>query len=345
MACKYTYKGKTYEAWEFDDVLKAMNPIEAAKYMPAVLPVPDAPFISDSNNKSSTAYLNLLMKKALSAAIDNGQSFVSWTTGEQQADRYNLAKKAKVIVWNEDDRGLLNLYEKESDEIGMLPAETVPREKLKDYLGVEMAERLLAVEPDTRGDRHLKGDDLSVQPSWTKTMYGNSQGLDGNSKPSLILQAANELARKFNGKTGTVKLSIGEQPALFITPEMRAKILDEGMPLFSYAGQRAADADKTALARAVEMEQKGIDSETIRKETGWFLGMDDKWRFEIDDSKANLKRLFADLNIYAKKPLVRARAIRSLKDNPNKARIMYINDNIIDILSKLEKVDGFVIKC
>jgi hypothetical protein len=64
-------------------------------------------------------------------------------------------------------------------------------------------------------------------------MYGNSQGLDGNGKPSLILQAANELAKKFGGKTGTVKLSTGEQPALFITPEMRSKILDEGMTLFS----------------------------------------------------------------------------------------------------------------
>jgi hypothetical protein len=51
----------------------------------------------------------------------------------------------------------------------------------------------------------------------------------------------------------------------------------------SYAGQLAANADKSALARAVEMEQQGIDNETIRKETGWFLGMDDKWRFEIPD--------------------------------------------------------------
>jgi hypothetical protein len=33
------------------------------------------------------------------------------------------------------------------------------------------------------------------------------------------------------------------------------------------------------------MQQQGIDNETIRKETGWFLNpMDRMWRFEIDDS-------------------------------------------------------------
>ena len=33
------------------------------------------------------------------------------------------------------------------------------------------------------------------------------------------------------------------------------------------------------------MEQGGADSETVRRETGWYRGYDGKWRFEIDDSK------------------------------------------------------------
>lgn len=35
MACKYTYQGKTYEAWEFVDVLAAMPVDELMKYLPA----------------------------------------------------------------------------------------------------------------------------------------------------------------------------------------------------------------------------------------------------------------------------------------------------------------------
>jgi GNAT superfamily N-acetyltransferase len=67
--------------------------------------------------------------------------------------------------------------------------------------------------------------------------------------------------------------------------------------LFSYAGQRAANADKSALARAVEMEQQGIDNETIRKETNWFLNpMDKMWRFEINDSEIELTSPFKSEN-------------------------------------------------
>jgi hypothetical protein len=63
---------------------------------------------------------------------------------------------------------------------------------------------------------------------------------------------------------------------------------------YSYAGQRAQNADQSALARAVQMEQDGVDNETIRKETGWFLGMDDKWRFEISDDEVKTKAPFAE---------------------------------------------------
>ena len=65
----------------------------------------------------------------------------------------------------------------------------------------------------------------------------------------------------------------------------------------SYAGQKAKNADKSALAKAVEMEQQGIDNETIRKETGWFLGMDDKWRFEINDKKMKIKPFANEMTV------------------------------------------------
>ena len=54
--------------------------------------------------------------------------------------------------------------------------------------------------------------------------------------------------------------------------------------LYSYGGERAATADLEALDRAEEMEKRGVSNETIRQSTGWFRGMDGKWRFEIDDS-------------------------------------------------------------
>ena len=54
---------------------------------------------------------------------------------------------------------------------------------------------------------------------------------------------------------------------------------------FSVGGIKAKTADVGRLADAERMEKAGADSETVRRETGWYRGYDGKWRFEIDDSK------------------------------------------------------------
>ena len=58
----------------------------------------------------------------------------------------------------------------------------------------------------------------------------------------------------------------------------------------SFAGERARTADLEAKARAKQMEQNGEDPEEIFAETGWFRGMDGKWRFEIDDSQMRYRK-------------------------------------------------------
>ena len=57
----------------------------------------------------------------------------------------------------------------------------------------------------------------------------------------------------------------------------------------SFAGEGAATADKMALATARQRIEAGENAETVRKDTGWFNGVDGKWRFEISDSDASIK--------------------------------------------------------
>ncbi|MBO5355705.1 MAG: hypothetical protein J6B09_06535, partial [Clostridia bacterium] len=59
---------------------------------------------------------------------------------------------------------------------------------------------------------------------------------------------------------------------------------------YSMAGTKARTADKMKLATAQRMIAEGVDSETVRRETGWFQGYDGKWRFEIDDSQMEFLR-------------------------------------------------------
>jgi hypothetical protein len=56
--------------------------------------------------------------------------------------------------------------------------------------------------------------------------------------------------------------------------------------LGTFGGRLAVTADKQALAKAEEMAAAGIPREQIWTETGWFQGVDGKWRFEINDSGA-----------------------------------------------------------
>lgn len=67
---------------------------------------------------------------------------------------------------------------------------------------------------------------------------------------------------------------------------------------YSYAGQNAKNANLQTLREAQEMQKAGADMESIRKATGWHLGMEGKWRFEIDDSGMQLRSDAADLSDY-----------------------------------------------
>jgi hypothetical protein len=53
-----------------------------------------------------------------------------------------------------------------------------------------------------------------------------------------------------------------------------------------FAGINALTADRQALAKAKEMLAQGVEPAKVWQETGWGRGADGKWRFEIDDSKA-----------------------------------------------------------
>lgn len=55
---------------------------------------------------------------------------------------------------------------------------------------------------------------------------------------------------------------------------------------FQFAGEKAKTALLNKLSEAKDLKSQGVDNEEIRQQTGWFLGADDKWRFEISDKDA-----------------------------------------------------------
>lgn len=70
--------------------------------------------------------------------------------------------------------------------------------------------------------------------------------------------------------------------------EVRTRETEKGVALFSFAGERAAEADLHELSTAKQRLLDGDDSDVVRRDTGWFKGADEKWRFEISDADAEI---------------------------------------------------------
>ena len=271
--------------------------------------VPAAPFVTDSNNKATNAYISLLLKKAISHAIDNGMDSVSWTTGDQQADRYELSKQLDKLTIKRDAYGTYDIDGVKDGEL-IVGKVNVEEEELAGIVGKDIAEKAIA------GQTVFKGAGLQVGGAWTQAMYGDENGLNAQGKPSMIMQAAMEIARKMGSEVGSVEIGAkpramkvesirdggyyavvdsetnealseevnaadyafedlaklrksevlqSKQPALIITPTMKAKILNEGMPLFSKAGELLAPNGKPSNLNAMQHAQ--VRTEAFKK---WF---------------------------------------------------------------------------
>lgn len=61
-----------------------------------------------------------------------------------------------------------------------------------------------------------------------------------------------------------------------------------GNVLSQFAGPNADTADLHSLANAKDRLTKGDEPNIVRRDTGWFKGADNKWRYEISDHQAEL---------------------------------------------------------
>lgn len=131
--------------------------------------IPDAPF--------RTTWPLQLFKRALREAVENGKKWIGWTTGETQAERYDLSKQISKVLYNEDTQRLTawdkNASERRTNGRTVIDESNVSREKLADYIGKDAANKILAKETDSDGDRELAGLDLKVGGEGMKGFYDN----------------------------------------------------------------------------------------------------------------------------------------------------------------------------
>jgi hypothetical protein len=164
---------------------------EARKF--SVGTIPDAPFRKDWNVQ--------LFKRALRDALDGEKDWIGWTNGETQAERYNLSKKVKDLYATPKQDGTYDLsYTPKDGRTGISRplAENVPQDKLADYVGKELAEKISQQD----SSRVYSSPDLKVGGEGMKGFYDD-----------ILPKEVGKYVKKFGAKVEQSEIISGERYA------------------------------------------------------------------------------------------------------------------------------------
>lgn len=150
--------------------------------------VPDAPFKNEGWKK-------LALRRMVRWAAENGYDRIAWTTGEQQAARYDLSKQVKAVEYmrNGDTFDIIA-----TDHNGTRSnAGSFPKEKLPDVVGKDLAEKIIA---ENKGFGTFSGLDLKVGGEGMKGFYDKE-----------LVNIANDLGKKFGARVGETEIGDGRK--------------------------------------------------------------------------------------------------------------------------------------
>lgn len=198
--------------------------------------VPSAPFEKN--------WAELAFKRMLRYAAENGYDYVAWTTGDQQAKRYDLSKKVDSIIYKANDNGTYRVSAILSSRMSHKLGDEIPQQELSNYVGKELADRIINSEgyktsvsvpwPDSPYEfektkveewNALSGGDLKVGGEGMRGFYDQML-------PSFV----KKYTKKWGAEVGEVTMPDLEENntmhAVNVTDSMRESVM-QGQPKFS----------------------------------------------------------------------------------------------------------------
>jgi hypothetical protein len=179
--------------------------------------VPDAPF--------KTSWHELTLKRAIQEASEKGYDQIAFTTGKTQAERYDLSKQIKTIVYGEPDEAGRRTVRAITPNGDQLLGGKYTMSEIEDNIGKEMAEKIQKStgEFDQRtGTYAMSGLDLQVGGEGMKGFYDQ-----------ILPKTLEKMGKKFDAKVGKTDMDGVEVWQMDITPKMRESVLTKGQPLFA----------------------------------------------------------------------------------------------------------------
>ena len=187
--------------------------------------VPSAPFEKN--------WHEVAIKRMLRLAAEEGFDKVAWTTGEQQAKRYNLGRMYDSIEREDNPsidgkrfvlsgRNMDTFVVNKEGNIEDSSFSEFNGKPLSDVVGKDLAERMMNLED---GDM-LEGEDLRIGGEGMKGFYDQ-----------MLPRFMDKYGKRWGVKTGTVELPNVEEAgrtmhSVDVTPEMKESVM-QGQPLFS----------------------------------------------------------------------------------------------------------------
>lgn len=144
-----------------DDIHQRMRQLDAAlRDIPTPKGIPRAPYVEDTGD-----WTGLGLKKAIEHAVEQGHDSIAWTTGAQQADRYNLSKQIDSIHHNVNPDGTYS-FSAVKDGREVISKENLTPDELADHLGKDVAGKIVKGE----GGSSPSGTSVGWQPE--SSIYG-----------------------------------------------------------------------------------------------------------------------------------------------------------------------------
>ena len=240
------------ERWEIDpqyrELLDRYREIALQK-LKASNAIPDAPFRKDWSVQ--------MLKRALRDAIAGEKDWIGWTSGETQAERYDLSKQVDALRYTKMSDGLYKVKFIPKGRNGEWSSLGVLKENdLADNVGKEIADKITKGEGEKdsfSGATILRGIDLKVGGEGMKGFYdqilpkeiGKYVKQWGAKVEQGYLDPSNPAVRGLSNDDEATGVAIGARPVwkIDITPEMRESIQNEGQSLFARRAERSGQPD------------------------------------------------------------------------------------------------------
>ncbi len=173
---------------------------------------------------------DLAFKRVLRYAADNGYEKVAWTTGAQQAARYDLSKQiGEMAYWKDGEEIGISALDTNGKMIDSLNQKYVNKKDLADVVGKDIANKILKDDGDSKskmgfndepGVKYLRGPDLKVGGEGMRGFYDK-----------IIPDMANKYVKKFGGKVGESTLEKPNDQIKYEGPEYTLDELKEAQKI------------------------------------------------------------------------------------------------------------------